>query len=88
MKYSNDFLGRAHNLAFENRTAVMQSTSCACFYCLKTYSPFDIVEWIHDKNADTAICPLCGIDSVIADKSELPITDLEFLNQMYQRYFN
>jgi hypothetical protein len=81
-------LGRAHKLAFENRNIVIESEICACFYCLKTFKSSEIVEWAKDKNAGTAICPYCGIDAVIADMSELPIIDLDFLKQMYQRYFN
>ena len=87
MKYSHDFLSRAHALAFENREALMQSTTFACFYCLKIFAQTDIVEWIDDKAANTAMCPFCGIEAVIVGKSELPINDLGFLKQMYRRYF-
>jgi acetone carboxylase gamma subunit len=34
----------------------------------------------------TALCPYCGIDSVIGDKSGFPITK-EFLEKMYQHWF-
>ena len=88
MKYPTDFLDRAYKLSFENHSTLVQSHTCACFYCLKTFSPSEIVEWIGDKDADTAMCPYCGIDAIIADKTGLPIEDFKFLNQMYQRYFN
>jgi hypothetical protein len=88
MKYSSDFLSRAHALSFENRATLSQSNLCGCFYCLKTFSPSEILEWIDDKNADTAMCPYCGIDAIIAGKSEFPIDDMEFLKQMFHRYFN
>ena len=87
MEYSNEFLERAHRFSFGNRTLVMQSTACICFYCLGTFDPSNIIEWIDDKDADTAMCPLCGIDAVIPSKSELPINDPQFIQQMRTRYF-
>ena len=42
------------------------------------------MEWIDDDN--TALCPKCGIDSVIGTKSGYPITK-EFLGQMQAHWF-
>ncbi|PWT76084.1 MAG: cytoplasmic protein [Bacteroidetes bacterium] len=88
MNYTNDFLDYAHDSSFKNRITLASSNSCACFYCLQTFSPSVIEEWIEDKDADTAVCPFCGIDSVISEKSGLPISDSNFLKQMQERYFN
>ena len=51
-------------------------------YCFK---PADILEWTDDDQ--TALCPNCGIDSVIGDKSGYPVTDLDFLKQMHTYWF-
>ena len=49
------------------------------------FSPDQIVEWIDED--DTALCPICGIDSVIADGSNLPITK-DFLEAMQAAWFD
>jgi hypothetical protein len=43
-----------------------------------------IQEWI--DGGQTALCPSCGIDSVIGDASGFPITE-EFLAAMESRWF-
>jgi hypothetical protein len=67
----------------------MQSEICGCFYCLERFPPNAITEWI-DANAtgegQTALCPRCGIDSVIGSASGFPITP-EFLKSMNRRWF-
>jgi acetone carboxylase gamma subunit len=60
------------------------------FYCLEIYSPSEINEWIvADNDCDrygTAICPYCGIDSVIGESSGYPITK-DFLTKMNRYWF-
>ena len=41
--------------------------------------------WVEDTDG-TALCPFCGIDSIISESSGFPITK-EFLEQMNKRYF-
>ena len=75
-----------HHHTIHNKTDILKSETCACFYCFKTFSPEDIDEWIDDCDEDsipTAVCPLCGIDTVIGDASGLPITDASFLEHMH-----
>lgn len=88
MKYSESFLQNAHGYAFRNRRLLNVSDTCACFYCLNTFKPSTILEWIDSKNPDTAMCPICGIDAIIGDKSGMPIDDIEFLKQMQSIYFS
>lgn len=54
-----------HKACFKNKALLAQSQYCGCFYCLNSYKPSEIIEWV-DGNL-TAICPKCGIDSVIGD---------------------
>jgi hypothetical protein len=56
-----------HDLSDHHREAVMASTQCGCFCCRKFFSPTEIKEWIRDEG--TAMCPRCGIDAVLGDKS-------------------
>lgn len=85
-KYDETYLKYAHNACSIHRTEIETSTLCGCFYCLKTFSPAEILEWIEEPFGDeTAICPYCGIDSVLSLK--YPITDAIFLQEMNQYWF-
>jgi hypothetical protein len=77
----------AHKHCNLNRAAVEASTWCGCFYCYAIFSPTEICEWIdQDSGSQTALCPRCGIDSVLADQSGYPITK-EFMATMYSYWF-
>jgi len=86
--YNEDFLIKAHIHSGMHRTEILKSEDCSCFYCLEIYSAEKIEEWVDEENeiGQTAICPFCGIDSVLGSASNLPITDINFLKQM-QTYF-
>jgi hypothetical protein len=71
----------AHAFSTHHRRSVVESDSCGCFYCLAIYSPLEIAEWIDD--ADTALCPKCGVDAVIGSRCGYPIAQ-EFLRKMQQ----
>lgn len=75
---------RAHKHSFKNRPELEQSSVAGCFYCLGTYPPASIEKWTDD--GQTAICPECGIDSVIGDTAGYPLTR-RFLAAMNDRWF-
>ncbi|GGE85710.1 cytoplasmic protein [Priestia taiwanensis] len=77
-------LDKAHRFSSHHRNELEKDTLCGCFYCLNIYSPREIKEWC--DNEKTAICPHCGIDSVIGESSGLPITEL-FLKEMHKVWF-
>ncbi len=74
----------AHKFSYLNREQIESSPFCGCFYCLETFHSSEIVEWVDEEK--TALCPKCGIDSVIGSDSGVPITN-SFLNQMHNRWF-
>jgi hypothetical protein len=79
----------AHKFSSRHRETILQSKQCGCFYCLKTFSPKEIDEWCDYNDAEigqTAICPRCGIDSVIGDK-DLKF-DKEFFSKMKEYWFS
>jgi len=79
----------AHDASSNHRSQVLESETCGCFYCLEQYSPRAIEEWVDADETgagQTALCPICGIDSVIGSASGFPITR-EFLEAMHRRYF-
>ena len=79
----------AHKVSSNHREQIEQSDLCGCFYCLSIYPPSEILDWCdesHDLVAVTALCPKCGIDSVIGSASGYPVTK-EFLKKMTTHWF-
>ena len=48
----------------DHKARVLASTLVGCYYCLKIYPPAEIEEWTMDQ---CALCPKCGIDSVLPE---------------------
>ena len=86
----------AHAHSIRHRAEVQASGVCGCFYCLATFAPAEIEQWIdwppgtppddEDLRGETALCPRCGIDSVIGAASGYPITPA-FLARMEAHWF-
>lgn len=66
--------------ATHNYKQIKASTECGCVYCMERFDPSLVIEWIDrviptTKKEETnvfmytAICPLCGIDTVIPNGS-------------------
>ena len=88
-RYTRDFLEKAHKASSLHRDELAKSRLAGCFYCCEIYPTTEITEWIDEDmggRGDTAMCPKCGIDSVIGDASGYEITD-EFLFQMMRCWF-
>ncbi|MGO1070641.1 hypothetical protein [Lysobacter sp. CA199] len=87
---------QAHTHSANHRPELEASVLCGCFYCLSTFVPAAIDEWIdtpddapegsENETGTTALCPRCGIDSVIGSASGFPIS-AEFLATMRDRWF-
>ncbi|HEU4415197.1 MAG TPA: cytoplasmic protein [Candidatus Angelobacter sp.] len=75
----------AHRRSFKNRDEVEKSSLCGCFYCEKSFSSEEIDEWVDD--GETALCPFCGIDSVIGSAAGFKLDRL-FLHSMNERWFS
>jgi len=83
------WLRTAHKRSIRHRAEIEASTVCGCFYCQETFDPSEIEDWTDTRNPvseQTALCPRCGIDSVIGDKSGFAITP-EFLAEMNKAWF-
>jgi hypothetical protein len=80
----------AHRHSSNHRTEIESSTVCGCFYCRAQFMPSAIVEWV-DEDAEgrgtTAVCPSCGIDSVLGDRSGF-LFSAEFLDEMHGYWFS
>jgi hypothetical protein len=84
MTFENDFLTFAHIHCSENLEELKESKNIGCFYCRSMVEFVDIKEWT--DAASTALCPLCGIDSLIGDASGIVVTEV-FLDAMFNRWF-
>ena len=81
---------KAHKLSMMHRGQIMESSLCGCFYCLYIFPKEEIEEWIDSESkpeGETALCPKCGIDAVIGDKSGFDISK-EFLTHMNLYWFS
>lgn len=77
-------LAAAHKHASQHRVELEASTRCGCFFCFRTFSPVSIKAWI--DASQTALCPACGVDSVIGSASSHRI-DEAFLRKMHGQFF-
>lgn len=78
-------IAEAHFHCAQHRDEILNSNMCGCFDCLQTFKPTEITDWL--ANGTCAICPKCGVDSVIGDKSGFPISK-EFLTSMNEYWFS
>jgi hypothetical protein len=79
----------AHKHSSIHRSELEAGSSCGCFYCCSIFHPSEVIEWC-DANelniGQTAICPKCGVDSVLGSSSNYPI-NTEFLQLMKSYWF-
>lgn len=84
-KYPYSTLIEAKRHSVRNWADLRRSTICGCYSCGTIFLSNEIYDWIglDGKNPDnaTAICPFCGINSVIAESSSYPLKK-EFLDYM------
>lgn len=79
----------AHKHSSNHREEVLNSGRCGCFHCCATFSPQSISEWTDeadDGQGQTALCPKCGIDSVIGENAGFDLS-AAFLQKMRSFWF-
>lgn len=79
----------AHRHSSKHRAEILGSSLCGCFYCLEIFPPERIREWVDglsDGIGRTALCPHCGVDSLIGSNAGLPIERV-FLEKMRAYWF-
>lgn len=74
----------AHKHSTRHRTEIEASARCGCFFCFRTFPSAAIKTWT-DAN-QTALCPACGVDSVIGSASQHRLDDA-FLRGMHTHFF-
>ena len=79
-------LADLHKKAIYNKDELNKVKKCACFYCCEVFDTDEIKEYT--DNGQTAICPKCGVDSVIPLSDDEKDEDTcEILDKMYKHYF-
>ena len=94
-QWSQADLEQIHKASSHHRERVEHSILCGCFYCLASFPPSEIQEWVDGpaggEDSDrgvTALCARCGIDSVLPDDiPDAPITS-ELLKAMHAYWFD
>ena len=81
---AQDRYTEAHVHCTRNRELLEKDSVCGCFHCLRIFDPAEIQKWI--DNGQTAMCPHCGVDSVIGESAGYPLTEA-FLKGMRTRWF-
>lgn len=71
-----------HKLSIRNRTILESGHLCGCFSCITVFPVSAIKEWTDD--GQTAICPRCGIDSILPETVDISKANL---TRMCERWF-
>lgn len=90
-------LEKAHARSIYNWPLVKAATECGCFHCLRIFPVREVEDALRENRVieawpgelethDTALCPHCGIDSVIDNMSGFPLNQT-FLSLMKEKYF-
>jgi len=65
---------------FKNSNDIMRYAQCGCYFCVEVIEVEEVVEFT--DNGETALCPKCGIDSLIPNE-----TNLEYLGELCEKWF-
>ena len=80
-------LNAFYTLSIRNEESIRKSNLCGCFHCISIFPVADVKSsamMVEKDGFKTAICPICGIDSVLGDASvEITAEILEALNEYY-----
>lgn len=73
---------QAPRLAFNNKDRLEKATWCGCYQCLSIMTTNSVV--MYTDNGTTALCPVCGVDSIIPEATD---KDKPLLMLMYEYWF-
>lgn len=73
----------AHQHARNNKEEIAESITCGCFFCQAIFDAKAVIVF----TGSTALCPYCGIDALIGDKSGCELSS-NFLLDMFKRWFS
>lgn len=83
--YAQNYLKMLHRQSIGNKARLSDAKDCGCFFCFSHF-PASAAEYWDDEGGETAVCPKCGIDSVIGEYDDERIPD-DLLRAMKKRFF-
>lgn len=83
--FSRAELKRHHKRAHRNEFGARGASYAGCFCCLEVFEPSAVRHWIDHRPNRSAMCPHCGIDSVLFARLN-PLSP-QLLHEMGQLYF-
>lgn len=77
-----------HRFSSYNLDDIAASESCGCFYCCRIIMPEELNDddWTPEPDGKTALCPYCGIDSLLPG-NKVKLSE-EYLRKMYDYWFS
>lgn len=72
--------------AKDNELEIIQSDLCGCYFCRHIFSAREVSDWVEDEHHVSAVCPECGMDTVIGDHSGVPISK-DLLKEMNDYFY-
>ena len=72
-------------LVTQNKMLLNQSNYAACYSCKRIFKSKDVTTFLNE-GVGTAVCPYCGIDSVLGDKTGLGLS-VENIQQLHDYWF-
>lgn len=90
---TEDQMKEAHKHCIYNKEELEKSTVVACFHCISIWGEEDLHPCLvvdYCDGGQTALCPKCGIDSLIGNASGIDLLDEKQcdLAEMCIKYFN
>jgi predicted esterase YcpF (UPF0227 family) len=78
----------AHMFSIYNEDSIKKSEKCGCFYCMEVFPTSMVEDFAIEpgNNPNTALCPYCMIDSILAEADWKDLSP-EFLRKMYDYFF-
>ena len=77
-------LKKLHTYASHNKKLIEKSEKCYCFHCKNAFESTRIERYL--VNEETALCPECGMDSIIPDSIDESIDENTIL-EMHDYWF-
>lgn len=77
-------IDEASKFSICNMPALKNATLAGCYRCISIFPPSDITETTDD--GQTAMCPKCGVDSVLPDTPDFAI-NIDSLTRLNKRWF-
>jgi hypothetical protein len=84
MAFASSTLEALHRQCIRHRSEIESAARCGCFNCGATFGPGDITDWVDEGT--TALCPRCGIDSLLPEQASQPLTPA-LLEAMHEYWF-